>query len=59
IWIGSPVGSLLLLVVLKTGLDLYFHLREHRRAGEREQSSNVEGARDLTPEPTVAREADA
>jgi hypothetical protein len=32
IWIGSPVGSLLLLVILKTALDLVFHLREHRRA---------------------------
>jgi len=32
IWIGSPVGSLLLLVILKTALDLIFHLREHRRA---------------------------
>ena len=32
IWIGSPVGSLLLLVILKTALDLFFHLREHRRA---------------------------
>jgi len=32
IWIGSPVGSLLLLVILKTALDIFFHLREHRRA---------------------------
>jgi hypothetical protein len=32
IWIGSPVGALLLLVILKTALDLVFHLREHRRA---------------------------
>ncbi|MGH2454991.1 MAG: DUF6498-containing protein [Candidatus Limnocylindria bacterium] len=31
IWIGSPVGSLLVLVALKTALDLFFHLREHRR----------------------------
>jgi hypothetical protein len=27
---GTPIGSLLVLVVLKTGLDLYFHLRQHR-----------------------------
>lgn len=32
IWIGSPVGSLVVLVTLKTLLDLFFHLREHRRA---------------------------
>jgi hypothetical protein len=32
IWIGSPVGSLLVLVGLKTPLDLVFHLREHRQA---------------------------
>lgn len=30
-WLGSPVGSLVVLVVLKTTLDLAFHLREHRR----------------------------
>jgi hypothetical protein len=28
--LGTPIGSLLVLVVLKTGLDLYFHLRQHR-----------------------------
>jgi hypothetical protein len=27
---GTPIGSLLVLVVLKTALDLYFHLRQHR-----------------------------
>jgi hypothetical protein len=32
-WLGSPVGALLVLVGLKTVLDLYFHLREHRRLG--------------------------
>ena len=32
VWIGSPVGSLLLLVALKPALDLFFHLREHRQA---------------------------
>jgi hypothetical protein len=32
IWIGSPIGALLVLVALKTILDLFFHLREHRRA---------------------------
>jgi hypothetical protein len=31
IWIGSPVGALLVLVILKTVLDLFFHLREHRQ----------------------------
>jgi hypothetical protein len=29
-FLGTPLGSLLVLVVLKTALDLYFHLREHR-----------------------------
>lgn len=29
--LGSPVGALLVLVALKTALDLFFHLREHRR----------------------------
>jgi hypothetical protein len=32
IFLGTPVGSLLVLVVLKTALDLYFHLRQHRSA---------------------------
>lgn len=32
IWIGSPIGALLVLIALKTVLDLFFHLREHRRA---------------------------
>ncbi len=32
--IGSPVGSLLVLVALKLILDLFFHLREHRRRAE-------------------------
>ena len=31
-WLGSPIGSLVVLVALKTLLDLFFHLREHRRA---------------------------
>jgi hypothetical protein len=30
---GTPVASLVLLVVLKTAMDLFEHLREHRRAG--------------------------
>jgi hypothetical protein len=30
IFIGTPLGSLLVLIVLKTALDLYFHLRQHR-----------------------------
>ena len=29
-FLGTPLGSLLVLVVLKTALDLYFHLRQHR-----------------------------
>jgi hypothetical protein len=29
-FIGTPLGSLLVLVVLKTAMDLYFHLRQHR-----------------------------
>jgi hypothetical protein len=29
--LGTPVAALLLLVVLKTGLDLFFHVREHAR----------------------------
>lgn len=32
---GAPVLALLVLVVLKTGLDLTFHLREHRHAATR------------------------
>jgi Family of unknown function (DUF6498) len=30
IFLGTPLGSLLVLVVLKTALDLLFHLRQHR-----------------------------
>ena len=30
--IGSPVGAIVVLVLLKTGLDLALHLREHDRA---------------------------
>jgi hypothetical protein len=30
---GAPIGLLLVLVVLKTGLDLELHLREHRKRG--------------------------
>jgi hypothetical protein len=33
IFLGTPIGSLLVLVVLKTALDLYFHLRQHRPDG--------------------------
>jgi hypothetical protein len=29
--IGSPVGAIVVLVLLKTGLDLWLHLREHGR----------------------------
>ena len=30
IFLGTPLGSLLVLVALKTALDLLFHLRQHR-----------------------------
>jgi hypothetical protein len=30
-WVGAPVGAMIVLVVLKTALDLFFHLREHAR----------------------------
>lgn len=30
IFLGTPLGSLLVLVALKTALDLFFHLRQHR-----------------------------
>jgi hypothetical protein len=33
IWIGTPIGSLIVLVFLKTALDLHFHLRQHRSSG--------------------------
>jgi hypothetical protein len=33
--VGAPIGALVVLVVLKTALDLGLHLREHRRAAER------------------------
>jgi len=33
--IGAPLPALLLLIVLKTGIDLASHLREHRRAAAR------------------------
>ncbi len=33
--IGSPVGAIVVLVLLKTGLDLSLHLREHDRAASR------------------------
>ena len=32
-FIGSPVGALMVLVVLKTAFDLGLHLREHRKSG--------------------------
>jgi hypothetical protein len=40
--LGSPLPALVLLVVLKTGIDLVAHLREHRRAGARSEV-NEEG----------------
>jgi hypothetical protein len=30
IWLGTPIGSLIVLVIGKTALDLAFHLRQHR-----------------------------
>ena len=32
-WFGTPIAALALLVGLKIVTDLFFHLREHRRAG--------------------------
>lgn len=40
--LGSPLAALVLLVVLKTGIDLAAHLREHRRAG-RQADADDEG----------------
>jgi uncharacterized protein DUF6498 len=34
IGLGQPVALVALLVILKTGVDLLFHLREHARAGQ-------------------------
>jgi len=36
--LGSPVWALLLLVGLKTAIDLYAHLKEHRPAGATTQA---------------------
>jgi hypothetical protein len=33
VFLGTPIGSLIVLVVLKTAMDLYFHLRQHRSRG--------------------------
>jgi hypothetical protein len=33
--LGTPLGAVVILVVLKTVIDLVLHLREHRRAGAR------------------------
>ena len=33
-WFGTPLAALALLVGLKTAADLFFHLREHRRAAQ-------------------------
>jgi hypothetical protein len=41
IFVGSPVGSLLVLVSLKLVLDLFFHLREHRRAATPASSAPI------------------
>jgi hypothetical protein len=32
--LGTPIGALVILVAMKTVLDLFFHLREHRRLAE-------------------------
>jgi hypothetical protein len=40
-WIGSPIGALLVLIALKTALDAYFHLREHRRIATGEPGGSV------------------
>jgi hypothetical protein len=39
--LGSPLPALVLLVVLKTAIDLAAHLREHRRAGGRTDTERV------------------
>jgi hypothetical protein len=31
--LGSPVGSLIVLIVIKIAIDLALHIREHRKAG--------------------------
>jgi hypothetical protein len=41
IFLGTPIGSLLVLVVLKTALDLYFHLRQHRSAPDPASTGDV------------------
>ncbi len=33
--LGSPVGSMIVLVAIKIAIDLALHVREHRKAGER------------------------
>jgi Family of unknown function (DUF6498) len=50
IFLGTPLGSLLVLVVLKTALDLFFHLRQHRNveAGIEPMRANAPGI-DLDP----------
>ena len=42
--IGSPIGALLVMIVLKTGIDLRAHLREHERARARPVPDGIDGA---------------
>lgn len=44
IFLGTPVGSLLVLIVGKTALDLAFHLRQRREAGVRTAAGPEPGA---------------
>jgi len=41
---GSPIPALLLFVALKTGVDLWAHLREHRKAQAAKGSTNHDSA---------------
>jgi hypothetical protein len=39
--LGAPLAALVLLIVLKTVIDLLAHLREHRKAENRSQPAGV------------------
>ncbi len=43
IFFGTPLGSLLVLVVLKTALDLAFHLRQHREVAAGTEPIRADG----------------
>lgn len=48
--LGSPLALLLLLVVLKLGLDVVLHLREHRAGAAADDAAGVD-----SPEPRISR----